>query len=146
MKLRISRTLMVAAGALVFGSASYAQANNVRGRVPFDFVLDDKAYSAGQYEVQTAIDNTYVLSIRNIDGKKTRGLTVSHPCSSSKRTGPANQGKLEFHRVGNKYFLFRVWVGGSAVGREFPTSPGETQLAMNGLKTETVTVAANIVH
>ena len=146
MKLRISRTLMVAAVALVFGSAAYAQEINVRARVPFDFVLGDKTYSAGQYAVETASDNTFFLSVKNIDDKATQGLTSSHPCISSKPTGPANQGKLVFHRVGNKYFLFRVWVGDSTVGREFPISPREMQMAMNGLKTETVTVTANIVH
>jgi hypothetical protein len=146
MTLRISRTLMVAAVALVFGSAAYAQEINVRARVPFDFVVGDKTYSAGQYAVQTASDNTYFLSVKNIDAKTTQGLTPSHPCISSKSTGPANQVKLVFHRVGNKYFLFRLWVGGSTVGREFPIPPRETEMAMNGLRTETVMVAANIVH
>jgi hypothetical protein len=146
MKLRISRTLMVAAVALVFGSAAYAQEINVRARVPFDFVLGDKTYSAGQYAVETASDNTFFLSVKNIDAKKAQGLTLSYPCFSSQPTGPANQGKLVFHRVGGKYFLFRVWVGGSAVGREFPAPPRETEMAMNGLKTETVMVAANAVH
>ena len=146
MKLRISRTLMIAAVALVFGSAAYAQEINVRARVPFDFVLGDKAYPAGQYAIETASDNTYFLSVKNIDAKTTQGLTPSHPCISSKPTGPANQGKLVFHRLGNKYFLFRVWVGGSTVGREFPIPSREKEMAMNGLKTETLTVAANMVH
>ena len=146
MKLKISRILMVAAVALVFGSAAYAQEINVRARVPFDFILGDKTYPAGQYAVQTAIDNTYFLSVKNIDTKTTQGLTTSLPCLSFRPTGPANQGKLVFHRVGNKYFLFRLWVGGSAVGREFLIPPRETEMAMNGLKTETVMVAANTAH
>ena len=94
MKLRISRTLMVAAVALVFGCAAYAQEINVRAKVPFDFVLGHKAYPAGQYAVQAASDNTYFLSVKNIDDKATQGLTSSHPCISSKPTGPANQEKL----------------------------------------------------
>jgi hypothetical protein len=146
MKLRISRTLMVAAAAMVFNSAAYAQEINVRAQVPFDFVLRHQAYPAGPYAVQTGMENTYVLSVKNIDDKTVQGLTLSHPCISSKPISNANQARLEFHRVGNKYFLFRVWVGGSTVGREFPISPRETEMAMNGLKTETVMVAANIVH
>ena len=146
MKLRISRTLMVAAVALVFGSAAYAQEINVRARVPFDFVVGDKTYSAGQYAVQTASDNTYFLSVKNEEDKTTQGLTPSRPCISSKPTGPAGQTKLVFHRVGNTYFLFRVWVGGSTVGREFPMSHRETLMTISGLKTETVIVAAKIVR
>jgi hypothetical protein len=88
MKLRISRTLMVAAVALVFGSAAYAQEINVQTRVPFDFVLGDKAYPAGQYSVQTANANTYFLSVKNNADKTAQGLTSSHPCISSKPTAP----------------------------------------------------------
>ena len=146
MKLRISRTLTVAAVALSFSSAAYAQEINVQTRVPFDFVLGDKAYPAGQYSVQTANANTYFLSVKNNEDKTTQGLTPSHPCISSKPTGPANQAKLVFHRMGNTYFLFRVWVGGSTVGREFPISHRERLMAISGLKTETVIVAAKIVH
>ena len=146
MKLRISRTLMVAALALVFGSAAYAQEINVQTRVPFDFMLGDKAYPAGQYSVQTANANTYFLSVKNEEDKTTQGLTPSRPCISSKPTGPAGQTKLVFHRVGNTYYLFRVWVGGSTVGREFPMSHRETLMTISGLKTETVIVAAKIVR
>jgi hypothetical protein len=145
MKLHISRTMLLAAAALVFGQAAYAQEISVRAHIPFAFVVGDKVYPVGEYAVQTAKDNTYSLSIKNED-KTAQGLTPSHPCISSKPVNPANQAKLVFHRIGNTYFLFRVWVGGSTVGREFPRSHRETQMAMNGSKTETVVVAANIAH
>jgi hypothetical protein len=145
MKLRIPRTILVAAAALVFGSAVYAQEINVRIRVPFDFVVGDKMYPAGEYAVQTAKANTYYLSIKNED-KTTRELIDSYPCISSKPLTPGNQAKLVFHRVENTYFLHRVWVGGSTVGREFPKSHREAQMAMNGSTTETTIVAANIAR
>ena len=85
------------------------------------------------------------MSINNED-KTTRGLTDSYPCISSKPLTPANQAKLVFHRVENTYFLFRVWAGDNTVGREFPVSRREAQMAMNGPKTEATIVAANIAH
>jgi hypothetical protein len=145
MKLRISRTVLLATATLVFGSAAYAQEINVRARLPFAFVVGDKVYPAGEYVLQTATANTNFLSIKNAD-KTTQGLIPSYLCASTKPASPANQAKLVFHHMGNTYFLFRLWVGGSAVGREFPRSHLETQMAMNESKTETVVVAANLAH
>jgi len=145
MKLRISRILLLAAAPLVFGSAAYAQEINVRAQVSFDFIVGDKVYPAGEYAIQTAMANTSFLSINN-EGGTTQGLTRAVPCISSKQAIPGNLAKLIFHRTGNTYFLFRVWVGGSTVGREFPRSHRETETAKSAPKTETVTVAANTVH
>jgi hypothetical protein len=145
MKLNISRTMLLAAAALVFGPAAYAQEINVRARVPFDFMLGDKLYPAGEYAVQTAAANTYFLSIKNEDGAA-RGMTPSYPYTSSKSAIPASQAKLVFHRQGNTFFLYQIWMGGSALGREFPMSRTETQLALNGAKPEAVSVAASVTH
>jgi len=146
MKLRIPQTILVAAAALVFGSAAYAQEINVRARVPFDFVVGNQEYPAGQYAVQNARDTGFYVSINNQEKRTTRGLADSLPCISSKPLTPANEAKLVFHRVGNTYFLFRIWVGGETTGREFPMSHREKQMAMNGAETETTIVAAQIVH
>ena len=146
MKLRIPQTILVAAAALVFGSTAFAQGINVRARIPFDFVVGNQEYPAGQYAVQTARDTGFYVSINNQEMRTTRGLAGSYPCISSKPVNPGNEAKLLFHRVGNTYFLFRVWVGGNTVGREFPMSHREKQMAMNGAATETTIVAAHIVQ
>ena len=145
MKLNISRIMLFALAPLVFGSAAQAQEINVRARVPFNFVLGDKVYPAGEYTIQTAMAKTSFLSINN-QGGTTQSLTRSIPCISSQQDIPANRAKLVFHRIGNTYFLFRVWVGGSSVGREFPRSQHETHMAKNEPKTETALFATNIVH
>lgn len=145
MKFNISRTMLLAATALVFGQAAYAQEINVRAHIPFAFTVDDKVYPAGDYAVQTAMANTSFLLLKNED-KTARGLIRSHLCISTKPASPAGKAKLVFHRTGNTYFLFRLWIGGSEVGREFPRSHRETKMAMNGSKTETVIVALNLAH
>lgn len=145
MKLSISRIMLLAAAPLLFGSPAYSQEINVRARVPFDFVLGDTAYPAGEYVIQTAMANTSFLSINNEGGTK-QGLTRAIPCISSTQAIPGNQAKLVFHRIGHTYFLFRVWVGGSTVGREFPRSRHETEMANSPTKTESRIVAANTVH
>ena len=145
MKLNISRIMLLALAPLVFGSAAHAQEINVRARVPFDFVLGDTVYPAGEYTIQTAMAKTSFLSINN-QGRTSQSLTPSFPCISSQQVIPANRAKLVFRRIGNTYFLFRVWVGGSSVGREFPSSHRETLMVKNEPKTETAIFATNIVH
>jgi hypothetical protein len=145
MKLTISRMMLIAAAALSFSSAGFAQEVNVRAKVPFSFVVGDKTYPAGEYAIQTAEANTFFLSIRNENGQP-QGLTQSHVSTSSRPAEPANRAKLIFHRIANTYFLAQVWVGGSTVGREFPRSDRETEMATNRPKTETVIAAADIVH
>lgn len=142
MKLRIGRMMIVAAAALALGSAAYGQEVNVRAKVPFDFVLDNRTYPAGEYAVQTVKVDDSCLYINKEDGVKS-GVALTHPHEANK---PAKKTMLLFHRIGGTYFLYQVWVEGSRVGREFPGSPTETQLALNGRKEETVIVAANIVH
>jgi hypothetical protein len=148
MKLRIARTMMVAAVALAFTSAAYGQELNVRAKVPFEFVLGDKLYPAGEYSVQAvAADIKFIVSIKSEDPKLELKPEPALASVQLHRTLlPAKSTELIFHRIGNTYFLYQVWVADSAVGREFPRSKTETRMAMNGTKAETVTVAANIAR
>jgi hypothetical protein len=103
--------------ALIFGSTAYSQAVNVRVKVLFDFVLDDRAFPAGEYVVQTVEDGSYALLIRNKD-TKTSALTLSYLSTPSKT---ADQTMLVFHRVGKTYFLSEVLAAGVPVGPSVPT-------------------------
>ena len=42
---------------------------------------------------------------------------------------------LVFHRYGNRYFLYQIWVEGNNRGRELPRTPSEKELASNGRPT-----------
>ena len=140
MKLRIARTLMMAAAGLVLGFAASAQQVNVRAKVPFDFLLGDKVYPSGEYALQTVMANNASLYIKN-EEKAKPALLLTDLQTVAK---PAPRTELVFHRMGNTYFLYQVWVAGSEVGRQFSRSKTETRMAMNGTKAETVTIAANI--
>lgn len=142
MNLTIIRSLLVAVAALILGSVAQAQEVNLRAKVPFEFVLGDKIYPAGEYAVQTVLTNNYSLYIKN-DGGAKPALILTDPQSG---VAPADKTKLVFHRMGNTYFFYQVWVAGSSIGREFAKSRGEVQLAMNRVKQETVIVAANITR
>jgi hypothetical protein len=142
MKLNLSRLILFAVGALFLGSAAFAQEMNVQAKIPFDFVLGDKVYPAGEYSVQNVINDNHALRLRNTTSQRA-ALILHRPTSSP---APAKQTQLVFHRVGNTYFLYQVQVAGNTLGREFQMSHQETQMARNATDKETVIVAANPIH
>ena len=72
-------------------------------------------------------------------------MTLSVSCTKNKGQR-ADGTTLVFQRMGDSYFLYQVWTAGNSLGREFPMSKKEVQLAKNYSKPELVIVAANISH
>jgi len=142
MKLTIFRTILVAAAALALGSVAYSQTVNIRAQVPFDFVVGDKIYPAGEYAVQTLVNHSHLTYVANRNEDKSAMVTPEVVTAGK----PSPRSVLIFHQLGKTLFLYEVWSEGSTVGMQFPRSRSETRLAMNGIRTETLTVAANITH
>jgi hypothetical protein len=80
------------------------------------------------------------ISIDNADESE-KGITLANVCRSASAAGATT---LVFQRLGNNYFLYQVWTDGKDMGREFPTTKTQIQLAKNDSKPELVIVAANI--
>jgi len=142
MKLNLSRFLMIQAAAMLLGSTAYAQSVNVRAQVPFNFVLGDKVYPAGEYSIQSLVDYSYSLRISNRKAK-VAGMTESYPVSF---VNEPRQTALVFTRIGNTYFLYQVRTEVSPQGRQFRRSQMQTQMARNATESGTVFVAANLIH
>jgi hypothetical protein len=134
--------MFLALTVLLLATAAHAQSTNVKASIPFDFVVGDHAYSAGDYTVKSLTMSGVAIRIDNAD-KSDKGMTLSNACSSSQ---PATGTKLVFQRLGDHYFLYQVWEKGNAEGREFPKGKAEVQLAKNYDKPELVIVTANISH
>lgn len=133
--LRISLT---AVAILFAATAAQAQQTKVVADVPFNFVVGDRGYPAGQYllsgqHAMVRIENTAAESTTTV---------LSNACEDAK---PAEKTKLVFHRMGGTYFLYQIWVAGRDYGREFPRSQTEIHLAQNHQKGDEVIVAANLV-
>jgi hypothetical protein len=127
--------------ALLLATAVRAQSTNVTASVPFDFVVADQGYPAGDYAVKSLGDTGVPILIRNNDQAE-KGIALSTSCSSTK---PSTTTKLVFHRMGDQYFLYQVWQEGNTTGREFPLSKTEIRLARNS-SPEIVIVAANLTR
>jgi hypothetical protein len=131
------RSIVVALGVLLMATAAHAQRTAVSATVPFNFVVGDRAYPAGDYLFR---NNEAVVMITNAEQAKTE-ITLSNACES---VWPSADTKLVFDSVGGNYFLRQIWVAGKSDGRELPRSRTEIRLAQNHEKQETVIVAANI--
>jgi hypothetical protein len=136
------RSVLIATSALLMATAAQAQQTRVQANVPFDFVVGDRAYPAGEYSLKSVLDSGTVLRIENM--QEVAGANVSSiTCTSLMRPETT---KLVFRRMGDYYFLYQVWTAGNLSGREFPRSRTEVQLAQNNVKSDIVIVAANISH
>ncbi len=76
MKLNFFRFLALAATLALLGSTAYAQSINVRAQVPFNFVVGDKVYPAGEYTIQTLANYNYLLYVGNRDTKESAMTSV----------------------------------------------------------------------
>ena len=126
---------------LLLATAAQAQTTKVKASIPFDFVVGDQAYSAGDYTVKSLSQSSPAVRIDNADESE-KGMTIAHSC---RRLNPAEGTTLVFQRLGDNYFLYQIWTVGDTAGREFTMSKAQVQLANNS-KPELVIVAANLSH
>ena len=84
-------------------------AYGLRADVPFDFVVGDKTIPAGRitaHGVSAAFQGS--LTIRNL-AQGELALRNGRKMLGADRT---DQGKLVFHKYGNRYFLAQIWIPG----------------------------------
>jgi len=130
-------------GLLLIVPAAHAQSSTVSAHVPFDFIVGEQVYSAGNYILSSEGMTTSSILIRNTDDRKA-GLVLTRSCEN---LHPAAKTVLIFHRYSDQYFLEQVWVEGNTRGRQFPKSPIETKLlALNPQAHDEVIVAALVTH
>jgi hypothetical protein len=134
------RPVLFALTVLLLATAAQAQTTNVKASIPFDFVVGDHAYTAGEYAVKSVSQGSSAIRIDNADESE-KGITLSSACEKLR---PATQTTLVFQRLGNNYFLYQIWTEGNSAGRELWKSKREVQLAKNNSEPELVMVAANI--
>jgi hypothetical protein len=89
---------------------SKAQSNvGLRAKVPFDFIVGEKTFSAGIIATRgVTTSEAGSVSIRNLNNDQ-QASRVGHRLTA---TDPANQGKLVFHKYGDRYYLAEIWVPG----------------------------------
>jgi len=140
--MKVLRSVLIAFSFLFVVSSAHAQ-SAVQATIPFNFVAGNRVLPAGQYVLGSkSLTSGNLISIRDLDEPIT-SLALSNPCSVSKAPKTS---KLVFHRIGNEYFLYQIWVEGETTGRQFPMSKLEVQMAKNEPQTEEVIVVALLMR
>ena len=130
MKKHLLRLSILAALA---ASASFAETYYFT--VPFNFVSESKTLPAGSYMLDSSAGSGAVV-VRSEDRKIAFAVTGASITSTNR--GP--NGKLVFHRYGNRYFLEQVWMRGGA-GHQLRQSAQERELATRGESPESKNLA-----
>jgi len=116
-------------------------ANRITANIPFDFNVADKKLPSGKYSVGRARQNSddSVLSIVD-QNHHSKAIRLSVPVQTLR---PKENPTLVFHVYGDQYFLFQVWVGGEATGRQFPKSRSERQIQQSVAANSSMKKTAN---
>jgi|SRR5271167_3151651 len=136
------RFVLFALTVLLMATAAQAQQTNVKANIPFEFVVGDRAFPAGEYALKSMTTNDMVIRIDNTQ-EAVAGNTLSNTCRG---ITPSASTKIVFHHMGDHYFLYQIWTEGNLAGREFSKSREEVQLAQNHETPELVVIAAKITR
>jgi hypothetical protein len=123
-------TIAVVIGIFLTISSALAQQTTLAADIPFDFVIKDTVFLAGEYTVSE--ERGHVLLISSRDGSQ----HVSVSAAPVAFRLPKEQSDLMFHRYGDNYFLSQLWVEGSEEGSRVPASQLERELALGSAPTQ----------
>lgn len=130
-------TLIGVLSLLLAAGSAFAQTINVKGDIPFSFIVNKATLPAGQYELKSLTEDGRMLSVRDSDGQAV-AMIGSIRTESLKA---ANETKLVFTRYGDRYFLSQIWVAGETSGHQLPKSKREAEVAMDYNPERVVVVA-----
>jgi len=106
---------------MLTATSVYAQSSTALvANIPFEFVIGDRAFPAGEYTFTNRFTN--VIQIQSLD----RGESMFFSTGPAK--GKKTRNELRFNRYGDKYFLSRLWTEGDDVGRAVRMSSSEREL------------------
>lgn len=109
----------------------------VKADIPFAFMAGTNSFAPGVYRVASAND-LGVLAVMASDSHS--ALVGSNALQAN---ASAAETKLIFHRYGDRYFLYRIWVAGENRGRELPPSRLEKELLASNMRFTYVAILAH---
>jgi hypothetical protein len=128
--------LFVALAFVTAAASAKAQSRRSNADVPFEFVAGNKTLPAGHYNIA---DSTLAGEVVKISAREKEASVFAMTVRLSSKAAN-DQGKLVFHRYGNRYFLAEIWTGGDREGQKLMKSREEkaieNELAIIASKTE----------
>ena len=124
------RTLQLASLGLLTFAVTLAQAQSrITVKVPFNFVISNKTFPAGQYSVSSSRDR---LTVQDATGKPV--FVGIANAVSGRRVGET--GQLVFHCYDDRCFLSEFWTPTRETGSQLLPSRYEAELARHRKGTE----------
>ncbi len=112
---------------LVVGTALGSWSHNLVVEVPFDFHVGNDAMPAGRYVIDSTAAAGSILTLDS--GAPGNQVIISTTPAACSTTGKS---ELVFNRVGNTYFLAKVWNEASNTSRQLPVSDLQRELSRAG--------------
>ena len=142
-KLFLSLCLVAGLGATLTANAQITSNATIKANIPYSFVVNNTTLPAGRYVIMVAdpyASDPNLLEIRSANGKtavffETEPVTVMGLARS--RT------ELVFDKIGDDYFLSRVFLEGHGGGSRLLKSKMQKRLEENGSIAESHWVAAS---
>jgi hypothetical protein len=103
---------------------SDAQVLDERANIPFNFWLGQKVLPAGEYSIYHMASGVVFIK-----GEDHVGASAIFLARTVTRPGRQSEGKLEFTRYGETYFLSKIWNPNQANGYGVPKTSREIELA-----------------
>ena len=143
-KLFLSLCLIVGSSAFMATNAQIESDVTIDAHIPHSFIVRDTTLPAGEYMIKVADDyaNLNLLEIRSRDGHtavlfETEAVQANHAPGKS---------ELFFDKIGDNYFLSRVFLKGDESGNQLPKSRMERRMEDGGMKAEAHSITATRKH
>jgi hypothetical protein len=139
-KLFLSLCLIVGLSAVMATNAQIESDATIYVTIPHSFIVRDTTLPSGEYMIKVADDynDLNVLEIRSRQGH-TAVLFDTEAVQANRAPGKS---ELVFDKIGDNYFLSRVFLKGDESGNELAKSRMQRRFEEGGMKAEAYSIAA----
>jgi hypothetical protein len=122
MKILLVLGLLIGVGNATARAQALIDDTAIEADVPHAFVVKDKTLPAGKYTVKR-LDDTQpnVLEIRSANGR----TAIAFEAESVQANQIPRKAELVFDKVGDQYFLSKIWTADSDFGYQLPKTKAE---------------------
>ncbi|MEK6303328.1 MAG: hypothetical protein AABO41_21675 [Acidobacteriota bacterium] len=140
-KMLLMLSLLIASGSVTARAQELIDDTAIKADVPHAFIVKDKTLPAGKYTVKR-LDDTQpnVLEIRSEDGRN----AVTFEAESAQTNQIPRKAELVFSKLGDQYFLSKIWTADSSLGYQLPKTKAEENLEGSGMKAEHHSIFAKV--
>lgn len=129
--------------AIAGGTVARAQViTGFKADIPFGFTVRNISLPAGSYTIRRLNSRPDLMEILDAEGN---GMVLFSTIEARAAKAP-EQSELIFNRVGERYFLTKLFTGGDSIGAELLTSSAEKTLKKEIAAIEVTAPARNHVN